>query len=165
MKEPQQKTDLLYSPRQIEIATFLAGPVVAIYMLVKNFNILEKHRISRNIKYIGTLLLVWLLIAIDYIPYDIPTAAIQACYLIFVLAILKKYHMTKEEIIMLSPFNFRSNWTVLLVGVLGIIIFIGIAGVLSIMHLIAADVGLLPMTDSIAIGLEELSSDDAIFWR
>ncbi len=31
MEETQQKTDLLYSSRQIEIATVLAGPVAAIY--------------------------------------------------------------------------------------------------------------------------------------
>jgi hypothetical protein len=134
-------------------------------MLVKNFNILEKHRISRNIKYIGSLLLVSYLVLLDYIPDKTRIAVTQAVPLLFVWAILKKYHMTKEEIIMLSPFNFRSNWTVLLVAVLGIIISMGIALVVGLMHIIAADIGLLPMTDSFATALEELSNHDAIFWR
>ena len=42
MEEAQPKTDLLYSPRQIEIATFLAGPVASIYMLVKTTMFLRK---------------------------------------------------------------------------------------------------------------------------
>ena len=89
MEEAQPKTGLLYSPRQIEIATLLASPS-AIYMLVKNYNVLEKDEYSRNVKYIGSFLFVSLLVAIDYIPFDIPNIAIQASYLIFVWVILYK---------------------------------------------------------------------------
>jgi hypothetical protein len=165
MEEAQPKTDLLYSPRQIEIATVLAGPVAAIYMLVKNYNILEKHEYSRNVKYIGSFLFVSLLVAIDYIPFDIPNIAIQASYLIFVWVILYKYHMTKAEISDSSALDFRSNWVVLLVTLLGLITSLAIITIVTLLVIIAADVGLLPMTDSLISTLEEMSSEGAVFWR
>ena len=109
MEEAQPKTDLLYSPRQIEIATVLAGPVAAIYMLVKNYNILEQYEYSRNVKYIGSFLFVSLLVAFQHIPFDIPFTAIQASYLIFVSLILYKYHKKKAEISDSFALDFRSN--------------------------------------------------------
>ena len=166
MKEAQTKTDLLHSPRQIEIATVLAaGPVAAIYMLVKNYNILEQHEYSRNVKYIGSFLFVSLLVAIDYIPFDIPNIAIQASYLIFVLAILYKYHLKKAEISDSSALDFRSNWVVLLVTLLGLITSLAIITIVTLLVIIAADVGLLPMTDNLISILEEMSSEDTVFWR
>jgi len=116
MEEAQPKTDLLYSPRQIEIATFLASPS-AIYMLVKNYNILEQNGYSRNVKYIGPLVFVLYVFTALYIPYEVPTSILQGIPVFFVWAILQKYHMSKEEIIMLSPFNFQSNWKVILVSI------------------------------------------------
>tara|TARA_B100001142_G_scaffold104453_1_gene106476 strand:+ start:225 stop:722 length:498 start_codon:yes stop_codon:yes gene_type:complete len=165
MEEARQKTDLLYSPRQIEIAIVLAGPVCTIYMLVKNYNILEQYEFSRNVKYLGSFLFLSLLVAIAYIPYDIPNGAFQASCLIFVWAILKKYHMTKDEISDSSALDFRSNWTVVLVTLLGLIITLGIGTIVSILVIIAADVGLLPMTDSFVSTLEEKSAEGIIFWR
>ena len=77
MEEAQPKTDLLYSPRQIEIATVLAGPVAAIYMLVKNYNVLEKDEYSRNVKYIGPLVFVLYVLTALYIPYEVPISILQ----------------------------------------------------------------------------------------
>ena len=165
MEEAQPKTGLLYSPRQIEIATFCAGPVAAIYMLVKNYNILEQYEYSRNVKYIGSFLFVSLLVAFQYFQFDIPFTAIQASYLIFVLLILYKYHMKKAEISDSSALDFRSNWVVLLVTLLGFITELAIAMIVTSLIIIAADVGLLPMTDSLISTLEEMSSEGAVFWR
>ena len=165
MEEAQPKTDLLYSPRQIEIATFCAGPVAAIYMLVKNYNILEQYEYSRNVKYIGSFLFVSWLVAFRYIPFDISYTAHQASYLIFVLAILYKYHMKKAEISDSSALDFRSNWVVLLVTLLGFITELAIAMIVTLLVIIAADVGLLPMTDSLISALEEMSSEGTVFWR
>ena len=100
-----------------------------------------------------------------HIPYDIPNGAFQASCLIFVWAILKKYHMTKDEISDSSALDFRSNWTVVLVTLLGLIITLGIGTIVSILVIIAADVGLLPMTDSFVSTLEEMSAEGIIFWR
>ena len=165
MEEAQPKTDLLYSPRQIEIATFFAGPVAAIYMLVKNYNILEQYEYSRNVKYIGSFLFVSELVAFRYIPFDISFTAHQAIYLIFVLAILYKYHMKKAEISDSSALDFRSNWVVLLVTLLGFITELAIELIVGLLVIIAADVGLLPMTDSIISILKEMSSEGIVFWR
>jgi len=96
MEEAQPKTGLLYSPRQIEIATLLASPS-AIYMLVKNYNVLEKDEYSRNVKYIGPLVFVLYVLTALYIPYEVPISILQGIPVFFVWAILQKYHMTKEE--------------------------------------------------------------------
>ena len=126
MEEAQPKTDLLYSPRQIEIATFLASPS-AIYMLVKNYNILEKNEYSRNVKYIGPLVFVLYVFTALYIPYEVPTSILQGIPVFF-----QKYHMTKEEIIMLSPFNFQSNWKVILVSIPALIVSLCVILILSL---------------------------------
>tara|TARA_B100000795_G_C22658698_1_gene383219 strand:+ start:41 stop:847 length:807 start_codon:yes stop_codon:yes gene_type:complete len=131
MEEAQPKTDLLYSPRQIEIATFLASPS-AIYMLVKNYNILEQNGYSRNVKYIGPLVFVLYVFTALYIPYEVPTSILQGIPVFFVWAILQKYHMTKEEIIMLSPFNFQSNWKVILVSIPALIVSLCVIFILSL---------------------------------
>ena len=165
MEEAQPKTDLLYSPRQIEIATLIAGPVSAIYMLVKNYNILEQYEYSRNVKYIGSFLFVSLLVALEYIPFDIPEIAYAPSYVIFVWAILYKYHITKAEISDSSALDFRSNWVVILVSLLGVIISYGIFIIVMLLVIIAADVGLLPMTDDFISALEEMSSKGTVFWR
>ena len=131
MEEAQPKTDLLYSPRQIEIATFLASPS-AIYMLVKNYNVLEKDEYSRNVKYIGPLVFVLYVLTALYIPYEVPISILQGIPVFFVWAILQKYHMTKEEIIMLSPFNFQSNWKVILVGIPALIVSLCVTFILTL---------------------------------
>ena len=131
MEEAQPKTDLLYSPRQIEIATFLASPS-AIYMLVKNYNVLEKDEYSQNVKYIGPLVFVLYVLTALYIPYEVPISILQGIPVFFVWAILQKYHMTKEEIIMLSPFNFQSNWKVILVGIPALIVSLCVTFILTL---------------------------------
>ena len=136
MEQVKQKTGLLYSPRQIEIATYLTGPVSAIYMLVKNYNILEQHRISRNVKYIGAFVFVIYAVIALYFPFKVPFPILQGIPVLFVWAVLKKYHMTKEEIIMLSPFSFRSNWSVLLLCVPAFIVTVGIISVLLLPSII-----------------------------
>jgi TonB family protein len=131
MEEAKPKADLLYSPRQIEIATFLASPS-AIYMLVKNYNVLEKDEYSRNVKYIGSLVFVLYLFTALYIHYEVPTTILQGIPVFFVWAILQKHHMTKEEIIMLSPFNFQSNWKVILVAIPALIVSLCVTFILTL---------------------------------
>ena len=146
MEEAQPKTDLLYSPRQIKIATLVAGPAPAIYVLVKNYNILKQNGMSRKIKYIGALLFVFYLFLIFYLPYKAPLASWLAhgSYLIIVWSFLEKYHKTKAEIIAESKFGFRSNWSVLLSILIGMIITIGSGTVLSTLLIIALGTGLMP---------------------
>ena len=134
MEEAQPKTGLLYSPRQIEIATLLASPS-AIYMLVKNYNVLEKDEYSRNVKYIGPLVFVLYVLTALYIPYEVPISILQGIPVFFVWAILQKYHMTKEEIIMLSPFNFQSNWKVILVGIPALVVSLCVTFILTLLHI------------------------------
>ena len=131
MEEAQPKTGLLYSPRQIEIATLLASPS-AIYMLVKNYNVLEKDEYSRNVKYIGPLVFVLYVLTALYIPYEVPISILQGIPVFFVWAILQKYHITKEEIIMLSPFNFQSNWKVILVGIPALVVSLCVTFILTL---------------------------------
>jgi hypothetical protein len=73
--------------------------------------------------------------------------------------------MTKAEISDSSALDFRSNWVVLLVTLLGLITSLAIITIVTLLVIIAADVGLLPMTDSLISTLEEMSSEGAVFWR
>ena len=73
--------------------------------------------------------------------------------------------MKKAEISDSSALDFRPNWVVLLVTLLGFITELAIAVIVTLLVIIAADVGLLPMTDSLISALEEMSSEGTVFWR
>ena len=111
---------MLYSPRQMEIAT-----LCAIYMLPTNYKRLEKPKYALYAILIGSIILIlFMLGAFHPLSQKIPQAFYQAIPVMILWGICKKYHISKEDIIEDQRYIFRSNWTVFFVSIIGLILSI-----------------------------------------
>ena len=127
MADTELSVSRLFSPRQIELATFLSGPFSAIYLLIANLKILGRHQLLKKVILIGVLILLCTTLAHIYLdqsysdhPYWEKAQNLENfLYTFIVWLFLKKHHLTKEEISASTQFEFRSNWKVLGFSLLG----------------------------------------------
>ena len=116
----EEQKIMLYSPRQMEVARLLAGPICAVYMLTANYHRLEKLKYARNVTFIGSIIvLLWHLVPVSD---KVPQMVYQTVPLLIVWVICKKYHISKQDILEEPTYIFRSNWIVLLVSIIGHIV-------------------------------------------
>ena len=126
----EKQNIMLYSPRQMEVATFFGGPLCGIYMLNANYNRLEKLEYARKVKAIGSILVLLFFLGSHFLAAVFPDApqSLRVFYQTFpaliVWIICKKYHISKEDIIEEHRYTFRSNWTVFFVSIIGLILAI-----------------------------------------
>ena len=123
MNSIEEQKIMLYSPHQIEVATFLGGPMCAVYMLTVNYKRLKKPIYARNVVFIGIIIvLLWHIVPLTD---KVPQLVYQIIPLLIVSMICKKYHITKQSILEEPLYIFRSNWKVFVVSVIGwILLFI-----------------------------------------
>jgi hypothetical protein len=131
MADKELSVSRLFSPRQIELATFLSGPFSAIYLLIANLKILGRHQLLKKVILIGVLILLCTTLAHIYLNQTYLGIALTKTdqgnsqnlenflYTFIVWLFLKKHHLTKEEISASTQFEFRSNWKVLGFSLLG----------------------------------------------
>jgi len=110
----------IYSPTQVACGT-IGGPVGLIYFLHSNFSTLGNDRLKKNTIIYGSLFLFVLIIALPFLPDEIPSTPFTILYIITARLIAEKYQMTKSAIIDSDNFEFQSNWRVLLFGLLCLI--------------------------------------------
>tara|TARA_Y200000002_G_scaffold289773_1_gene243855 strand:- start:56 stop:514 length:459 start_codon:yes stop_codon:yes gene_type:complete len=123
MEGIEEQKIMLYSPRQMETATFFGGPLCGIYMLSANYKRLEKPHYALNVILIGSIILIlFMLGAFHPLSQKIPQAVYQAIPVLILWGICKKYHISKEDIIEEQRYTFRSNWTVFFVLIIGLIL-------------------------------------------
>ena len=134
MNTPMNQKIMLYSPRQMEVATFLGGPMCAVYMLTVNFKRLEKPVYARNVLFIGLIIvLLWHLVPLTD---KIPQVVYRIIPILIVSGICLKYHIAKQDILEAPLYIFRSNWKVLLVSIIGwILLFIFLSIFLAVLKL------------------------------
>ena len=127
----EEQNIMLYSPLQMEVATFFGGPVCGIYMLTANYRRLEKPKYARNVILIGSII-VFLYLSGNAHPLlsKIPQVIYQAIPVLIVWGICKKYHISKEDIVEAERYTLRSNWTVLFVIVIAQLLTIILIGLL-----------------------------------
>ena len=130
----EEQKIMLYSPRQMEVATFLGGPMCAVYMLNVNFKRLEKPVYARNVLFIGLIIvLLWHLVPLTD---KIPQVVYRIIPILIVSGICLKYHIAKQDILEAPLYIFRSNWKVLLVSIIGwILLFIFLSIFLAVLKL------------------------------
>ena len=120
MTDIEQQNIMLYSPRQMELATLLGGPLCGIYMLTANYKRLEKTEYARNVIFIGSILTVlYMLGALHPLFDNFPQVFYQVIPALIIGVICQKYHVSKEDIIEEQRYTFRSNWTVFIVSIIG----------------------------------------------
>ena len=121
----EEQNIMLYSPRQMELATFLGGPLCGIYMLTANYKRLEKTEYARNVILIGSIMTVlWMLGALHPRFDNFPQVFYQAIPALMVGVICQKYHISKEDIIEEQRYTFRSNWTVFIALIIWMVLIV-----------------------------------------
>lgn len=114
VSENENKTKI-YSPAQVACGT-IGGPVGLIYFLHSNFSTLGNDRHKKNTLIYGGLFLLVLIIALPFLPDEIPSTPFTILYIVTAKLIAEKYQMTKLAIIDSDDFEFHSNWRVFLFG-------------------------------------------------
>lgn len=102
----------IYSPRQIQAATFLGGPFAAAYFLKKSFESIGKTALADKSFIICLIGSVIILAILPFLPEETPNTLIPLAYLIPVVALLRKHYLTKQEITESEVYKFESSWKV-----------------------------------------------------
>ncbi|WP_448570005.1 hypothetical protein [Thalassotalea ganghwensis] len=113
----------IYSPRQIQAATFFGGPFAAAYFLKFSFESIDKHDLASKsfiFSLIGSVLIIGIL---PFLPEKMPNNVIPLLYLIPVVALLKKHYFTKEQIIESEEFEIESSWKVAGISLASVILY------------------------------------------
>ena len=125
----EEQNIMLYSPLQMEVATFLGGPVCGIYMLTANYRRLEKPKYALNVILMGSIIvLLYLYGNVHPLVSKTPQVVYQAIPVLIVWGICKKYHISKEDIIEAQRYTLRSNWTVFFITIVANILFLTLIG-------------------------------------
>ena len=66
----------VYSPNQVSIGTFLAGPLAAVYFLHSNYMALQKQELAARTIPLGVLFTIVLIALMTLVPEGFPTIVI-----------------------------------------------------------------------------------------
>ena len=117
----------MFSPVQAGVAAFMGGPLAATYVLRKNFLVLGNMGGARATLTWGFILSALIILIIPFIPDWFPNSASSVIYLVVTSLVVQKYQLAKNQIIESGRYTFQSNWLVLLVIVLAILLLIAVA--------------------------------------
>lgn len=123
----EEKMKKLYSPMQVSIATYLGGPLAAIYFLKVNFDALGKKEFANKTLFFGSLIAIVLISVIPIITQYASSSIIPLFYLFPVMYVVHKYQMSKMDIIESKEYEFRSNWTVCGMAILWMVTYLILA--------------------------------------
>ncbi len=113
----------LFSPNQGAIGAFLLGPLTGLFILQANFAALdEPARRGKTLVY-GMLASLAVATLSPFIPENIPAVMFGLLYMFPTRYVMEKFHPSKQQIIDSPNFEFRSNWLVLGIGLLGITVY------------------------------------------
>jgi len=129
----------LYSPIQVGLAAFFGGPLAAVYTIWQNFRALGNRSAAAQTMLWGGLLLVLLIGILPFLPDKFPNLAIPIATLVAAQLVASKLQMSKQAILESDTYGFQSNWLVVGVCVICIVIFFAVA-LAWIFALIALDV-------------------------
>ncbi|CAG20377.1 hypothetical protein [Photobacterium profundum] len=107
----------IFSPTQVACGT-IGGPVGLIYFLHSNFSILRNDELKKKTLVYGAAFLIVLIIALPFLPEEVPSTPFTVLYIVIARLIADKYQMTKSAIVESNEFEFHSNWRVFLLGLL-----------------------------------------------
>jgi len=114
----------VYSPTQGWAGTFLGGPLVGTYFLRTNFVAIGNPRRSRQATVWGIALSAIILLALPFLPERTPGYILPIAYSMTVRLIIERTQFTKNQIASSDKLAFHSNWRVLGVGLLGLVVFL-----------------------------------------
>jgi hypothetical protein len=107
----------LYSPNQVLAASLLGGPMAMVYVLWKNFQVLENPHGMRQILIWGSIFIIALmlfspLLSNSWLDYVIPLAYPLAAW-----SLAESFQMSKQAIADSQTYEFQSVWNVIAVSI------------------------------------------------
>ena len=117
-------TKAVYSPNQAAAGAFLGGPVAGLYFLKHNFRALNRPEQERMTVRYGGIFMFALLAILPFIPESVPGMPFAAAFIVASRMLVEKYQFSKQDIIDAPELEFQSNWLVLGVSLLCMLVFL-----------------------------------------
>ena len=113
----------MYSPNQIFAGSFLGGPIAAFYFLRRNY--LGLGRVDDALKSLkwGIAIIIVILVVLPFLPEIFPNMVIPLSYSLMAQQLATSTQLNKSQIIGNGSFTFASNWNVLGISILSLVIF------------------------------------------
>ncbi|TNF04349.1 MAG: hypothetical protein EP323_06825 [Gammaproteobacteria bacterium] len=126
------KQPRLYTPLQIGLGSFFGGPVAMVYFLWQNFKTLDNQNGMQYCLAGGILFNVGLLLFMPMLPDHFPGVVIPFLYSLVALSVAATWQMRRDAIEHSVHYLFQSNWRVLLISVILLLVWLGGAYLLAV---------------------------------
>jgi len=114
----------IYTPQQAASAAFFGGPIASMMLIKNNFDAMENVELSKKTFIIGGVFIICLLALLPFLPEKFPNYVIPMLTAIFTKLVVENFQLKKEEISISEEFEFHSNWRVLGVSLLYMLLFL-----------------------------------------
>lgn len=117
----------MFSPVQAGVAAFIGGPLAATYVIRQNFLALGNADQARKAMTWGLLLSILVVLLLPFVPDKMPNSAASIVYLVVTGQVVRKYQLTKAQIMESGQYSFQSNWRVFFVSILAVLLLVAVA--------------------------------------
>lgn len=111
----------MYSPTQAAVGT-IGGPVGVVYFIMANFEVLGQIERKQKTLVIGIISIIALAIILPFLPDSIPGTPFTVAYILIAYNVTNNHQMSKAAIQESEAHEFHSNWRVLGMGLLCLIV-------------------------------------------
>jgi hypothetical protein len=127
----------IYSPNQVLAGSLLGGPMAMVYLLWKNFQVLENPHGMRQILIWGSIFIVTMIGFAPLLPTNWPGYALPILYSAGAWSLAESFQMSKQAIVTSLDYEFQSVWNVIAVSVafllamiaVTLVLFLGLAAI------------------------------------
>jgi lipid-A-disaccharide synthase-like uncharacterized protein len=127
----------IYSPHQVLAGSLLGGPMAMVYLLWKNFQVLENPHGMRQILLWGSIFIVTMVGFAPLLPTNWPGYALPILYSVGAWSLAESFQMSKQAIGDSQDYEFQSVWNVIGVSiaflfamvVFTLVLFLGLAAI------------------------------------
>jgi hypothetical protein len=107
----------IYSPNQIMAGSLLGGPMAMVYLLWKNFQVLENPHGMRQILIWGSIFIIMMIGFAPLLPTNWPDYALPILYSVGARSLAESFQMSKQAIGESQDYEFQSSWNVIAVSI------------------------------------------------
>jgi hypothetical protein len=127
----------IYSPNQVLAGSLLGGPLAMVYVLWKNFQVLENPHGMRQILFWGSIFVITMIGFAPLLPTSWPDYALPILYSLAARSLAESFQMSKQAIAESQSYEFQSIGNVVAVSigllivmiVVTLAIFLGLAAI------------------------------------
>jgi len=114
----------LYSPKQVYTGSMLGGPIAAAYFIWKNFKTLADARRMKWSLGVGLGFTLLLISTLPFLPAKTPNMVLPIAYSWVASYLVGRFQRTKVQIQDSETFRFHSNWKVVGVSLMAMVVFL-----------------------------------------